>query len=455
VLHARPAGLGDLRTGEVATSATSGLDALDPYFVRFLPQFALAVVVSPAILVWVALHDLVSALIMLVTLPLIPLFAVLIGRAAQERTERRLAALSIMSSHFLDVVRGLATLRAYRRGKAQSETISCTSEEFRRETMGTLRIAFLSAFALELGSTLSIALIAAVIGLRLINGSVALAPSFMVLVLAPELYLPLRGLAAQFHASTDGLAAARRAFELIDLPAAVSTPAVPVAIPDLSAVSLRFEQVGFDYEGRGGPLITGFDGEIKAGERTFITGESGAGKTTLLSLLMRFADPQQGRVSVGGVDLRELDPDEWRRKIAWLPQRPRLLAGTIAAAVRIGAAEAGEEELWSALVAAGAAELVAALPDGLETRIGDGGVPLSAGELRRIALARALVREAPLLVLDEPTAHLDSLTAAQIRLSLGALGRRRTIVVATHDPSLFVLADRLIELPDAVSEAPA
>ena len=266
VLRARPAGLGDLRTGEVATTTTSGLDALDPYFVRFLPQLVLAAVVSPAIMIWVAFHDLVSALIMALTLPLIPIFGALIGRAVEERTRRRLAALSRMSAHFFDVVRGLATLRAYRRGRAQAEAIARTSEEFRRETMGTLRIAFLSALALELAATMSIALIAAVIGIRLVDGSVALAPSFAVLVLAPELYLPLRGVAAQFHASSDGLAAARRVFELIDLAPAVSLPATPLSPPDPSAVALRFEKVGFAYEGRGLPVLHGARLRDRAGE---------------------------------------------------------------------------------------------------------------------------------------------------------------------------------------------
>jgi thiol reductant ABC exporter CydD subunit len=446
VLRARPAGLGYLRSGELATGATSGLDALDPYFVRFIPQLVLAVVVSPAIIVWVAFHDLVSALIMVLTLPLIPIFAALIGKAAEQRTRRRLDALSAMSSHFLDVVRGLTTLRAYRRGKAQSEAIARTSEEFRRETMGTLRIAFLSAFALELATTMSIALIAATIGIRLVDGSVALAPSFAVLVLAPELYLPMRGVATQFHASRDGLAAARRVFELIDLEPAVAVPAAPLPPPDPSTVPLRFEQVGFAYEGRESSLFDGFDCEIPAGKCTVLAGDSGAGKTTLLGLLMRFADPTRGRINAGGVDLRELDPDEWRRRVAWLPQQPRLLAGSIAEALRIGAPEAGEARLWNALAVAGADALVAALPDGLETRVGEGGVPLSAGELRRIALARALVREAPLVLLDEPTAHLDREAATAIRSSLASLGHGQTVVIASHDPLLLPLAGKVIEL---------
>jgi ATP-binding cassette subfamily C protein CydD len=449
VFRARPGGLGDLRTGELAASVTEGLDALDPYFSRFLPQLVLAVVVSPAILVWVALRDPVSAVIMAVTLPLIPLFGILIGKAAEDRTKRRLQALSLMSAHFLDVVRGLATLRAYRRGRAQTDAIARTSEQFRQGTMGTLRIAFLSALALELAATMSIALIAAVIGVRLVHGSVGLAPSFAVLVLAPELYLPLRAVAAQFHASADGLAAARRVFQLIDLAPAVVHSARPRQAPDPKTAPIRFEQVGFSYEGRTGPVLERFDCEIRPGERLLLAGESGVGKTTLLSLLLRFADPLEGRITVAGADLRELDPGEWRGLVAWLPQNPRLLSGTIAGALRLGAPGATEERLWEALGAASCAGLVSSMPDGLETRVGEGGRQLSLGELRRIALARALAREAPIVLLDEPTAHLDAGTAAQICSALERLDRSRTVVVASHDDSLIPLADRIIELGDA------
>jgi ABC-type transport system involved in cytochrome bd biosynthesis fused ATPase/permease subunit len=329
------------------------------------------------------------------------------------------------------------------------ETIARTSEQFREETMGTLRIAFLSALALELASTMSIALIAAVIGIRLVNGSVDLAPSFAVLVLAPELYLPLRALAAQFHASADGLAAARRVFELIDLSPAVTAPVAAHVAPDPGSLAIRLEGIGFAHENRAAPIFSGFDCEIRPGERLLVAGESGVGKTTLLSLLLRFVDPQQGRVTAGGIDLRQLDPDEWRRRIAWLPQAPRLPSGTIAEALRFASPDASEEELWSALEAAGCASLVAALPDGLETNVGEGGRRLSSGERRRIALARALVRQAPLLLLDEPTAHLDAATATQIRLALKRLERKQTIVIASHDASLHALAERTIELGEA------
>lgn len=453
IVRARPNGLRDLSAGEIAATTTSGIDALDPYFSRFLPQLALAAVATPLILSWVFYRDLLSGAIMAVTLPLIPIFAVLIGKAAEKRTQRRLKALSFLSAHFLDAVRGLATLRAYRRGKAQAEAVGRTSEAFRRETMGTLRIAFLSAFVLELAATMGIALIAVSIGVRLVDGHIELAPAFAVLVLAPEIYMPLRGLAAQFHASSDGLAAARRAFELIDLEPAVAVARYPLGPPDLRRAAIRFEAIGFSYREREGRVLDGFDCEIGPGERVLLWGESGIGKTTLLSLLLRFEDPDAGRITAGDADLRDLDPELWRRQISWLPQHPRLGAGTVAEALRLAAPEAGKEELWAALERAQAAELALSLPDGIETKVGEGGRSLSAGEVRRLALARALLRRAPLLLLDEPTAHLDAAAAAGVRAALAGLGREQTIVVAGHERALRSFADRVVELPDLAEEA--
>ncbi len=450
---ARPNGLRDLSAGEIATTTTGGIDALDPYFSRFLPQFALAAGATPLILAWAFYRDLLSGAIMALTLPLIPVFAVLIGKAAEKRTQRRLRALSFLSAHFLDAVRGLATLRAYRRGQAQAEAVGRTSEAFRRETMGTLRIAFMSAFVLELVATMGIALIAVSIGVRLVHGQIELVPAFAVLVLAPEIYMPLRGLAAQFHASSDGLAAARRIFELIDTEPAISVAERPLEPPDLRSAPICFESVGFSYREREGAVLAGFDCRIEPGERVLLWGESGIGKSTLLSLLLRFDDPISGRITVGGVDLRELDPERWRGRISWLPQHPRLAPGTIAEALRLSAPGASDEELWDALERASAAELVRGLPEGLETVVGEGGRSLSAGELRRVALARALLRRAPLLLLDEPTAHLDATAAAAVAATVGrglggGLGFERTVIIASHEQVLRGVADRVIEVPE-------
>jgi thiol reductant ABC exporter CydD subunit len=429
VVAARPGGVS---TGEVATATIEGASALEPYFARFLPQLLLAAVAPPAILVWVALHDLTSGLVMFVTLPLIPVFGILIGKTAQARTLARWQALQRLSVHFLDVVGGLQTLRAYRRGRAQIDAIAATSDAYRRETMSTLRIGFLSALVLELAATLGTALIAVEIGVRLVGDRLGLQPALAVLVLAPELYGPLRQLASQFHASADGLAAAERLLALLELP-----PAVPAPVrPRLARFgTVRVEEVSAGYEGRG-VVLDAVSLALRPGERVALLGPSGAGKTTLLSLLLRFADPLAGRITVAGVDLRELDPTAWRRLLAWLPQRPRLDPGSVAHAIGLGASE---KEVRAAAGAAGAAHL-------LERTVGEDGAGLSAGEVRRVALARALARRAPLLLLDEPTAHLDSASAARIAGAIEELPPRQSLLLATHDPGLAAVVDRVVEL---------
>ena len=429
LVRARPGGLGALQSGEVAGAVLDGADALEPYFAKFLPQLALATVVPPVLLVWVALHDLTSAIVLACTVPLIPIFGILIGKATEHSTMRRWRALSMLSTHFVDVVRGLPTLRAYRRGAAQTDAIATYTDDYRRATMATLRIAFLSAFALELAASLGTAVVAVELGIRLVHGTVALSPAFAILVLTPELYAPLRAASAQFHASADGLAAAGRLFELIDLPA---PPAVdgPAPAPGV----LRLEGVDVSYPDRG-RVLHGVDLELQPGERVAIVGPSGAGKSTLLALLLRFVAADAGRATVDGVDLATVSPAGWRRQLAWVPQRPLLEPGTVAAAVRLGTGSVPDADVTAALAAAG-----------LSVRLDSEVHALSAGEQRRVAFARALLRGAPLLLLDEPTAHLDASSAERIVDVLEALPRTRTVLVTTHDPRVLRAADRVLEL---------
>ncbi|MFG2247994.1 thiol reductant ABC exporter subunit CydD [Spirillospora sp. NPDC048823] len=432
LLRARP---GSVRSGEVVTAATGGVEALETYVSRFLPQLATAVLAPSAILLWVASQDALSALLMLVTLPLIPLFGALIGRSTQARTRARWLALARMSGHFLDVVNGLTTLRAYRRGRAQAATIAATTERYRRETMKVLRVAFLSAMVLELAATLGTAVVAVGIGLRLVAGDLALHTGLAVLVLAPELYGPLRGLTAEYHAGADGLTASRRLSGLLALAPAASTPARP-RTARFGVVRLEGVTAGYDD---GPPVLEEMTLEIRPGERTVLVGDSGAGKSTLLALLMRFIEPSFGLITVDGTDLAEFDPYRWRRLAAWLPQRPRLRPGPALAAIT--PAEPGDLSPVAAAELAGASCL-------LHRTVGEAGTGLSAGELRRLALARALARPAPLLLLDEPTAHLDAATARGVIDAInGVTGR--TVVVATHDRRLADTADQVIDLAGA------
>ena len=430
VVRGRPGGLGALRAGEVAGAALDGADALEPYFARFLPQLALASVVPPVLLVWVLWHDLTSGIVLLVTVPLIPLFGILIGRATEHATMRRVRALSVLSAHFFDVVRGLPTLRAYRRGRAQTESIARYTDDYRRETMATLRIAFLSAFALELAASLGTAVVAVELGIRLVDGNIGLSIALAILVLTPEVYAPLRNASAQFHASADGLAATARIFELIDLEPTAPERTLPV--PERGALVL--EGVSAEYPGRG-RVLDGVDLALEPGERVAIFGPSGAGKSTLLALLLRFLEPSAGRMAFGGADVAALDVDEWRARLAWVPQRPLLEPGTVEEAVRLGRSGG---DAAAALAAAGAPALVSRLDASVEE--------LSAGERRRVGIARALLRDAPLLLLDEPTAHLDAAGAEAVVATLSGLDR--TLIVVTHDRRVAAAADRVLDLRD-------
>jgi thiol reductant ABC exporter CydD subunit len=444
LLEAQPAGVRGTTAGELTATAVTGLDALDPYFARFLPQLVLSAVVPVVILAWVAWHDPASAVVMALTLPLIPIFGILIGKATEARTMRRFETLSVLSAYFLEVVRGLPTLRAFGRSRAQSGKIAETSDAYRRETMGTLRIAFLSAFVLELAATLSTAVIAVEIGVRLVDGSIALAPAFAVLVLAPEYYGPLRSAAAQFHAAADGLTAAGNVFDLLDLPPAVPAPARPVAAPGLRESDIHLERITLRYPDRASPAVHDLSVVLRPGERVALAGPSGSGKTSLLALLLRLVEPSEGRIVAGGVDVSSVDLRGWRSQIAWLPQRPRLPAG----ALRDGLANGnpvGDRELEAALRLAGASELVSRLPHGLDTVLGER-TPLSAGEIRRLALARALAARKPVLLLDEPTTHLDAVSADAVRTALAELPRDQLVIFATHDERLLELADHVVDL---------
>jgi len=456
LLLRRPGALAAERSGELAATAVGGVDALERYFSRYLPQAALAALVPIGILGYLATVDLVACVILAVTLPLIPVFMALIGLDAEGRTRERRRALSLLSAHFLDVVRGLATLRANNRAAAQAETIGRVGERYRQETMATLRIAFLSALVLELLAMIGTALVAAVVGVQLVSGAIDLEAGLVVLLLAPELYLPLREVGAQYHASADGLAAAERLFEVLETPAAVTVPDEPVRPPDPADMPIRFEGVVYSYPGRGAPALRGVDLELRPGETVALVGPSGSGKSTLVSLLLRFADPDEGRVACGNVDLRDVDPAQWRRRIAWVPQRPHLVAGTLADNIRLADPGASDRRVRAAAAAAGLLGVAERLPDGLATRVGDGGRALSAGQAQRVALARAFLRDAPLVVCDEPTAHLDPESAAAVADAIERLMEGRTVLLVVHHPELARRADRVVTLEEGrvVATAP-
>ncbi|MET9536422.1 thiol reductant ABC exporter subunit CydD [Streptomyces sp. NPDC006553] len=437
-----PGWLSGQKAGSLIALATRGVDALDDYFARYLPQLGLAVVVPVAVLARIVTEDWVSAAIIVVTLPLIPVFMILIGWYTQARMDRQWKLLSRLSGHFLDVVAGLPTLKIFGRAKAQAESIRAITSEYRRATMRTLRIAFLSSFALELLATLSVALVAVTIGMRLVHGELDLYTGLVILILAPEAYLPLRQVGAQFHAAAEGLAAAEEIFDVLEKPARDGGGS---AAPE--SVRLELEGVTVRHAGRTEPSLDAMFLTVEPGETVALVGPSGAGKSTLLDVVLGFAVPEEGgSVRVGGEPFAALDLEVWRSRIAWVPQRPYLFAGTIAENVRLARPDASDEAVREALRDAGADGFVSGLPQGLDTPLGEDGAGLSAGQRQRLALARGFLADRPVLLLDEPTAALDGETEAGVVDAVRRLAAGRTVLLVAHRPALLAVADRVVHV---------
>jgi ATP-binding cassette, subfamily C, bacterial CydD len=441
----------------LAAGAVQGVDGLETYFARYLPQVVLAVTVPPAVLVCSAVVDLESALIMLVTLPVIPVFMALIGRSAGARSRENWRALVGLEAHFLDVVRGLPTLRAFNRGTAQLDRIREVTDRYRRTTMSTLRLSFLSGVVLDLAATLSTALVAVNLGIRLVDGSLGLRPALTVLLLVPELYAPIRMVGTLYHASADGLAGVEGILDTLDPAADRAAPAGahpaggPGAnrsrpVPDPAAEPIALRSLTVRYPGREASALDGLDLDILPGELVAVMGSSGSGKTTLGRVLLGLELPSDGAVLVGGRPLAAVDPDRWRHRVAWAPQHPSLLPGTVAGNIALGRPDAGAAAVERAARLAGAHEFIEELPGRYDTVVGAGGRGLSSGQRQRLGLARALLRGGGLLVLDEPTVHLDDAAARQVAAAIAALRDGRTIVLITHDPAMAAPADRQVRL---------
>ncbi len=452
VVDLGPAWLRGQRSGEITVLATRGLDALDGYFARYLPQLVLACIVPVTVLLVIAGQDWLSAVVVALTLPLIPVFMVLIGWTTQRQQDRQWRTLEVLSGHFLDVVAGLPTLKVFGRAKAQTASIRAVSDQYRRTTMKVLRISFLSSLALELLASLSVALVAVEIGIRLVEGSLTFFVGLFVLVLAPDAYLPLRLVGQHFHASQEGLTAAGRVFEVLETsPSDLGRrPA-----PDVRRSTLRFDAVSVRYADRDAPAVDRVSLEVRPGEVVALVGPSGCGKSTLVDLALQFLQPSDGSLTLDDgaetVALSDVDPVTWRSQLAWLPQRPAFVAGSIADNVRIGSPEATNDEVMAALRAAGA-DFVDTLPAGMHSELGDAGAGLSVGQRQRIAIARVFVRQAPFVLLDEPTAGLDGVTEQAVIDAVRDLAVGRTVLVVAHRPALVELADRVVTLtPAAVS----
>ncbi|MCR6033605.1 thiol reductant ABC exporter subunit CydD [Nocardioides sp. zg-579] len=432
-----------------AVLLTRGVSAAEPYLTRYLPAVVLAGVLPLLTLVVIATQDLLSAVIVAATLPLVPVFGALVGLATRDKAEEQWRAMAALSGHFLDVVRGLPTLVAYRRARVQSRTIARVTDRYRRASLGTLRVAFASSAILELVATLSVALVAVTVGVRLAHGDLGLTTALFVLLLAPEAYWPLRRVGAEFHAAAEGVAT----FEAVDALVSGTPEADPADRP--AAGDLELDGITVTHPGRTVPAVASLTATVPARGVTVVTGPSGCGKSTLLATIAGLLARDTGSVSIDG---RPVGGRSWQEQIAWLPQRPVFVAGTLADNLRLGTPDASDDQLWSALRRVALAERVLALPEGLDTPLGEDGLTLSAGERARLALARVLVADRPWVLLDEPTAHLDDLTEQVIVDTVAELGRTSGVVVVAHRPALLEVADHHLAMSapaQDVTPAPA
>lgn len=438
------------RTGELVSTLTEGVEALDAYVARYLPQLALAALIPFTVAVVVLSRDLLSGVVLFLTAPLIPVFMVLIGRLANARSRRQWVAMSRLSAFFLDIVQGLTTLKLLARSKEQVAAIRRVSEAFRSSSMAVLRIAFLSALVLELVATLSVAVVAVEIGLRLLYGRLAFEQAFFVLLLAPEFYLPLRRLGAEFHAGLAGTTAADRLFGILEPSVPRVSSIIRAQMPPRPSIVL--EDVSYTYPATGPEgaaprrALDRVSLRIEPGEKVAVVGPSGAGKSTLALILLRLAEPDSGSLAADDVAAASIDAEDWRRATAWVPQRPHLFADSLGANIRLARPEASEEEVAASAHRARAAEFIDELPAGYETPVGEHGSRLSGGQAQRIALARAFLADRPLLVLDEPTADLDPRLQAEIDQALEELLADRSALIIAHRVPTAVRADRVVVL---------
>jgi len=458
-----PLWLSGVRRGELTALLTRGVSALEPYVARYLPTLALAAIVPPLSIAVIAYQDRWSAVIIALTLPLIPVFGALVGWATQRRSERQWRSMATLAGHFADVTAGLPTLVAYRRARAQSERIREVTRKHAAASMGTLRLAFASSAVLELVATISVALIAVSVGLRLIDSAIDFRAALVVLLLAPEAYWPLRRVGAEFHASAEGLAAMSQVAAVLETP--LPARGSRTDVPDLRTAVIEVRDLVVRYPERSTPALGPVSLTLRPRTLHALTGPSGCGKSTVLAALLGFAPIESGAITVGGVDLAEFDPDLLRSQLAWLPQHPAIPAGTLADSLRLMRPDATDGQLHGALEQVGLGQVIARLPDGLDTVLagpsadaedGESAAGLSAGERARLALARVLVSGRPVVLLDEPSARLDAATEQAIVEVVQRLRRNATVLMVTHRAGTAAAADVRIELePAGAAETPA
>jgi ATP-binding cassette subfamily C protein CydCD len=423
----------------ISLIATRGISNLEPYFTRFVPQLFIALFVPIIIGSTIAALDLISGLIVLFTLPLIPFFGYLIGRFTSDAMQKRWRTLGILSGYVLDLLSGLNTLRLFGRERHQAKKLSEVGEKYRVETMKVLRISFLTSLALEVIATLSVALIAVAIGLRLVDGDIELWRGLVILILAPEAYWPIRNLSAQFHASADGMQSARDIFEILDYPTKVHSGSLSID----SVREISWTDLVIDYPNRESVFLPA--GRCRSGELNVVSGPSGSGKSSLINAILGVIRITSGKVTVhteaSSIPLQELNQDLWHRQISWIPQDPQFPSGTLRNVFHLSSPSAADEEINSVLEKVGLSNLALDQPVGL-----------SIGQKRRLAIARALLHPHQILIMDEPSAALDPASEARIiEIFREHTNSGHLVIVITHRKSILELADSSYSLARVTS----
>ena len=448
-----PSYTGNQSTGALTSTLMDQVEGLHDFYAFYLPQLALAVMIPAAVLVFVFPYSWAAGGLLLATAPLIPLFMILVGMGAESISQRHFQALARMSAYFLDVLQGLTTLKLFDRGKATGRTVAAVSDEYRKRTMGVLRVAFLSSAVLEFFSSISIALVAVFLAMNYLGyisfgvygQPLNLASGLFILLLAPDFYLPLRELGTHYHARAEAVGAAEEILKILSVPHSEALQGKAVWTQP-ETLKIRFQDVSLAFDGGRRPALQGMTFNLKSGQQIVLVGGSGAGKTTTLNLLLGFLQPDKGDILINDENLADLSPGCWRKQIGWIGQRPVLFHGTIKENILLGRPQATEDQIARAAGAAGVLEFSIHLPEGLETRVGEQGAGISRGQAQRVALARAFLKDAPILLLDEPTAGLDIENESLVMDAINRLSRGRTVLMLTHRLTNIKQADRILVL---------